>query len=422
MKVSQVCKAWRLAILETRTVRRRMKQLFESRSEESSRAFLTSEFDTADIITVFCYTKRLERNGVVYGWGSNASGELTDPRTFGGQTLPSEITRFGTVTDIAVGTDASYVFKDTDVYAVGYDHSGLFTERGLDTEVFDPVKVELPPIRSLVSGSPRRTSPCFAVDTSGRLLSWGENAYGELDRNYEGRQDSTPQFVENLRQYIIKQVAVGCFHVCCVTADGEVFTWGHKSYVGQGVLDSNLGVPTKLNIEKISQISCGFFQTLLLSADQKTVWAFGIYRDGKLAGFEDWTANWENSLVKSPIKVPFFGEKIIVKLQCFSFDSAVLYADGEIKVWGETWGQNPPRTINIGKVVDISMGDRFMLALTAENRVYAFGKNDRGQCGQGYISDFEDRIEPVEVKNLDNLHVKQILASNGHCLIKCAKL
>ena len=360
-----------------------------------------SKFDTADDITVLCYTMRLEREGVVYGWGDNWSGQLTgqvgDPHT-----LPSEITAFESVTDIATDEAASYFFNDTLVFAVGYGHSV-------------PVKVELPPIRSIVS-----SSSSFAIDTSGRLLSWGDNYFGMLGRNYEGEKDNTPQLVDTLQGLKIKQVSSGCYHACCVTTDGEVFTWGHKSYVGQGVLDSDIEVPKKLEIEKISQISCGLVHTLLLSADQKNVWAFGVNHDTKL-GLENWTERWEtDSLERSPVKVPILGEKVIVKLECGGKDSAILYADGEIRVWGETWGQSSPRTFDIGKVVDISMGWRFMLALTVENRLYAFGRNDLGQCGQGHTDRFIE--QPVEVKNLHNLHIKQISTGDAHCLIKCAKL
>ena len=188
----------------------------------------------------------------------------------------------------------------------------------------------------------------------------------------------------------------------------------NKMFYGKKSGTSRFEVPTKLNIENISQISCGGLHTLLLSADKQTVWAFGENYYGQLGhdpelGFAD-----------TPIKVPFLGEKIIVKLQCQRSDSAVLLADGEIRVWGQTWGRNSPRSINIGQVVDISMGCDFMLALTAENRLYAFGANEYGQCGQGMTSDFIE--DPVEVKNLDNLHIKQISAGMEHCLIKCVKL
>ena len=107
------------------------------------------------------------------------------------------------------------------------------------------------------------------------------------------------------------------------------------------------------------------------------------------------------------------------------YASAMLSEDGEITIWGET---NLPHLVKIDqKFVDISMGKQFMLALTDENRLYAFGSNYFGQCGQGTSRaddpDVEHFIEHiVEVKNLHNLRIKQISAGDDHCLIKCSKI
>ena len=60
-----------------------------------------------------------------------------------------------------------------------------------------------------------------------------------------------------------------------------------------------------------------------------------------------------------------------------------------------------------------------MLVLTAEYRLYAFGSDEHGQCGQGSTTEFIE--EPVEVRNLRNLRIKQISAGTNHCLIKCEK-
>ena len=93
MKLSAVSKAWRRAILQTGTVRKRINQL-ESKSENSR------YFNSGDDVTVFCYLKLLEKSGVVYGWGLDLEGSLTDQLEDDNQTLPTEITKFGTVTDI----------------------------------------------------------------------------------------------------------------------------------------------------------------------------------------------------------------------------------------------------------------------------------------------------------------------------------
>ena len=418
VKVSQVCKAWRELVLQRGTVRKRIKQLFESRLEANFRRILAWKFDTVDDIMVLCYTLRFEREGAVYGWGSEPERQPNFPAR-NAQSLPTEITKFRTVADIVAGHHASFVVKDARLKAIGFN---AFDRLGLKysgpPQVTYPSSVGVPPIKSLANSS----SVSFAVDLSGRLWSWGDNQSGTLGRNHQGSgdemiYDGKPLMIDTLKNCKIKQVACGGQHACCLTTDGVVFTWGHKDFVGQGELDSDVGVPKKLNIEKICQISCGVEHTLLLSADKKTVWAFGSNCHGQLG------QGPEIRCEKTPAKVPFFGEKIILKLQCYGDDSAILSADGQIKLWGRFWNsgnRDSPRLVNIQRFVDISMGNCFMLALTSDNRLYAFGRNNHGQCGQGSTSEFIDKL--VEVKNLDNLHIKQISAGYDHCLIKCAKI
>ena len=412
MKLSQVSKTWREAIIETGEVRKRINRLEEPKSAQTSRRILASQFNTVDDITVLCYLKLLEKSGVVYGWGSNWAGQLTD-QAADEQTLPTEITKFGTVTNIAAGDFVSFVAKDTGLFAFGRNELGqLGLGNGQLNRVFAPTKVELSPIRSLANNF----FSSFAVDTSGRLLSWGGNRSGQLGRKTQALVDGTPRMVESLQKHKIKQVACGMTHACCLASDGEVFTWGHKDLVGQGHLDSNIEVPTKLNIDKICQISCGWNHTLLLSADKKTVWAFGSNNCGQLGHGS------ELRIAKTPVKVPFSGEKEIVKIQCCKCDSVILLADGEIRLWGSTWNRRnrgSPHLVNIRQAVDISVGWGFMLALTDENRLYAFGSNECGQCGQGSTTVFIE--EPVEVRNLHNVRIKQISAGSDHCLIKCEK-
>ena len=253
MKLSQVSKTWREAIIETGEVRKRINRLEEPKSAQTSRRILASQFNTVDDITVLCYLKLLEKSGVVYGWGSNWAGQLTD-QAADEQTLPTEITKFGTVTNIAAGDFVSFVAKDTGLFAFGRNELGqLGLGNGQLNRVFAPTKVELSPIRSLANNF----FSSFAVDTSGRLLSWGGNRSGQLGRKTQALVDGTPRMVESLQNYKIKQVAAGYSHACCLTIDGEVFTWGDKDCVCHRHLDSNIEVPTKLDIEKVSQISCG---------------------------------------------------------------------------------------------------------------------------------------------------------------------
>ena len=413
--MSQVCRTWRQFFVETGSTRRFIRQLENFKSEDEAIMTLEKDFSEVDDVLLYCFMKHMEKSGVVYGWGwpLMALREWGRGARLGSHLLPVQIKKLGTVTSVLAGSNTSFMIKNGDLVAVGDNRDGKL---GLGVErppkVLEPNKVELPPIESLAS-----KESSYAIDKSGRLWSWGNNKHGQLGYRFDS---GSPQLVDSLQDYKIKQVACGDSFACCLTTDGEVFTWGDKGLIGHGRLASNVREPRKLDIERISQISCGWGNTLLLSADQKTVWAFGanLYGEG---------GRPEEESLKVPAKVPFLGTKIIRKIQSGENCSVALTEDGEIIMWGCLLGHEDeenghiPRVVELKqKAIDISISGEFMLALTVDNRLYAFGCNHAGQCGQGTTS--RSIEQPVEVKNLQNLRIKQISAGRDHCLIKCSKL
>ena len=342
--------------------------------------------------------KQFNNSGVVYSWGKIKAGYC--------QATPRELKKVGTVTNVYAGVDSSFVIKNTKLYEINH----IKRPKNLK------LNLKLPAIKHVAS------SDCyFAIDKFGKLWSWGDMNVSLLGRE-NPRKGEAPQIIETLSEYKVEQVVCGDYHTSCLTTDGEVFLWGHEMMCRNEL-------PEKFDIEKTVQIASADDHMLLLSADRKTVWAWGYNEAGQL-GLEK---SIVDDVTFDPFKVPFLGEKEIIKIDCGGNCSAVLTVDGVIIMWGslrlhdeeddiEFERLRTPRIINIEqKVVDISMGREFMLALTDDNRLYAFGNNVFGQCGQGT---FEDNWldQPVEVKGLQNLRIKQISAAAHHCMIKCAKI
>lgn len=368
--------------------------------------------------------KQLEKRGVVYGWGY---GPDCEPK------MPQEITMFGTVTDVFAGDECqSFVVKDTKLYQ-GHIKDQLSTWN-------------LPPIKSFASVH----HACFAIDTSGKLWSWqtqakmfdGRPRFDHESKLLLGRGSAskdgrfTPKLVAALSGYKIKQVVCSAYFTVCLTTDGEVFIWGHC--FGESIVIELNKLPQKVEIEKIAQVACGFQHVVMLSVDRKTVWSFGCNAGGQLGQDQ-----LEYSL--KPVKIPFLGEKELIKVQAGEGFSAVLTKDGKIIRWGSllstfdriepknnfdiAYGRAPQVVDMKNKVVDFCTGMEFMLILTDENRLYAFGSDLHGECGQALPEDIDEWYnehwfveQPTEVRGLQNLRIKQISAARSHCLVKCAEI
>ena len=156
---------------------------------------------------------------------------------------------------------------------------------------------------------------------------------------------------------------------------------------------------------------------MLLSTNQKSVLGFMHNNPWSYPDLPKPT-NWG---LDSTIEL---GGKRIVKVQAGDGSAAFLSADGRIITWNGYYAEYS--TIEVDEnFVDISMGVRdwsdSFLALTDDNRLFAFGNNYFGQCGQGSTTQ-EYISPPVEVKNTRNLRIKQISTGSTHCLIKCAKI
>ncbi|KAI8468357.1 MAG: regulator of chromosome condensation 1/beta-lactamase-inhibitor protein II [Monoraphidium minutum] len=69
--------------------------------------------------------------------------------------------------------------------------------------------------------------------TAKDILSWGSNEYGQLGHGDHALQASDvcsrPMPVKVLHDVMVTQVVCGRFHTVCVTAQSQVFAWGHNS-------------------------------------------------------------------------------------------------------------------------------------------------------------------------------------------------
>jgi alpha-tubulin suppressor-like RCC1 family protein len=211
------------------------------------------------------YSLALTSDGRVLAWGADDVGQLgqggsnldsstpvaVDPpaRTRvpasapGGSSTPVWVnlparTR---VTAIAAGGDfALALTSDGRVLGWGDNGSGELGESPSIAAVSDtPVRVGLP-VGVRVTAIAAGLDYSLALTSDGRVLTWGDNVYGELGDGSTANS-STPVAVDLPARTRVTAIAAGDTHSLALTSDGCVLAWGFNQYgeLGNGSTTNN---------------------------------------------------------------------------------------------------------------------------------------------------------------------------------------
>lgn len=83
---------------------------------------------------------------------------------------------------------------------------------------------------------------------------------------------------------------------------------------------------------------------------------------------------------------------------------------------GDTPYSYEPVNMNISNVVDMSCGSNFAVALTNEGKVYAVGVNEYGQLGNGTTENSRTFVQVIGSGDSFNANITDVAAGLGHCL------
>ena len=258
-----------------------------------------------------------------------------------------------------------FITTEDKVYCNGWNGYGCLGLGDHKNRMYDIVLNEVLSGKQLVDIASGFTH-CIGLTRNGQCYAWGKNDNGELglgnNLNY-----NTPQLIGGLKEEVVVQISCGAYHTLAMTIDGEVFAWGQNRFgllADKTYADSN--VPKKVIFDtksKIVSICSSKVHSLALDANgQLFVW--GINENGQLGRPRDKDKPHGR---KATCNRPF-----LLK---------------ELK--------------NIRKAV---CGAKHTLLLTNNGRVYAFGKNDCGQVGNGTNN---DQLTPFDLKN--RMKIKDII-------------
>jgi alpha-tubulin suppressor-like RCC1 family protein len=273
------------------------------------------------------------------------------------------------------------VFSNYKVLGMGYNASGELGNNSTAMSYTPVQALGLPStVRKVVSGQ----SHNIALDSSGSIWGWGDNAAGKLG------DGTTTDRLAAVRIYglsEVTQIAAGSTHSLALRSDGTVWAWGENSYgqLGDGSTTHRL-VPTQVpGITNAVAVAGGWFHSIALLSNG-TVLSWGYNFHGQLG---------DGTTIDHLTPAPVYGITNAVKISAGSAGNTAILSTGRIARWGDnSWGQlgigntltyrypvYPASPVNVIQTADSQTNAVF--ALTGDGKLWAWGYNGYDQLGDG---------------------------------------
>lgn len=213
---------------------------------------------------------------------------------------------------------------------------------------------------------------------------WGSNAFGVLGIGNDERDVKAPTPVKDLSGVV--DLSCGQNHCCGLKEDGSASCWGYGSsgQLGDGGRDKqNAPVPV-VGLSDATQLSVYGSTSCVLKKDGTVAcWGSDFGKEPKLV-------DGATDIVQLDTEGFGCGRKSDKTVVCWGANSYGQLGDGT----NEDRKSTAAPVKGLAGVAQIAVGTRHACALLEDNSVKCWGKNGRGQLGDGTI---EDRLEPVTV-------------------------
>ncbi|XP_034043932.1 probable E3 ubiquitin-protein ligase HERC3 isoform X2 [Thalassophryne amazonica] len=317
---------------------------------------IVDALDTQKITVVSCgqtHSMVVNEKGQVFAWGAGEAGQLglgTAETTVRVPRLVKMLCNHR-ISQIMCGNQHCMALsRDGQLFTWGQNTSG---QLGLGEG--EPDKLFPQPLKSLV-GIPLAQITAggehsFALSLSGAVFGWGKNGAGQLGLN--DKQDrAVPCHIKFLRSQKVVYISCGDEHTAALTRDGGLFTFGDGSWgqLGHGSTNNELlprRVQDLMGIE-VSQIACGRHHTLAFVPSTGMVFSFGCNSHGQLG-----TGLMGGAQSPFPVKTRFLTgifhrteskQYTVTKITCGGDHCFLLYSNEQDGVYPQDF-----RVINISK-------------------------------------------------------------------------
>jgi alpha-tubulin suppressor-like RCC1 family protein len=260
--------------------------------------------------------------------------------------------------------------------------------------------ISVPPHASVETSNGLGGIHTCAVTGMGGVKCWGANYDGQLGDGTTFNRLS-PRDVAGLSGPV-KAVALGSSHTCALLETGAIQCWGENEYgeLGDGTTTQSSSPVNVLGLGGVAiAIGAGANHTCaLLDTGKSKCWGQGDF--GRKLG--------DNTLNNSatPVDVTDVTETATT-LSSGDNHNCVLTTSAKMLCWGAT--DSSPPGIN-ATVIAIDAGDNHDCAVLTSGGIRCSGENDYGQLGNGMTGFSGTRIDVIGLAS----QVKQVSAGDEH--------